>query len=111
MSTSSDADMSNDVTDDAHSLHAILDGAAAMNSSASLVLMNHSAAPAAHIHALGPRGSPLLAVFAGLIFVAAVSLFRAPLHGIAQRAPLALRRHMGGRSKGRYSSLSTDEMT
>ena len=55
------------------------------------------------------RGSPLLAIVAGLIFVAAVYFFWRPLQKMG--APLALRRHLGGRGKGRYSSLATDELT
>ena len=60
-------------------------------------------APVAHASA---RGSPLLAIVAGLIFVAAVYFFWRPLQKMG--APLALRRHLGGRGKGRYSSLATD---
>ena len=52
---------------------------------------------------------PLLAIVAGLIFVAAVYFFWRPLQKMG--APLALRRHLGGRGKGRYSSLATDELT
>ena len=63
-------------------------------------------APVAHASA---RGSPLLAIVAGLIFVAAVYFFWRPLQKMG--APLALRRHLGGRGKGRYSSLATDELT
>ena len=118
----SDADFSSDLTD-----AAVLDGAGGGGPAAAASSANSSGTPAlaplalsaasdaadalldAPIAHASARGSPLLAIVAGLIFVAAVYFFWRPLQKMG--APLALRRHLGGRGKGRYSSLATDELT
>ena len=118
----SDADFSSDLTD-----AAVLDGAGGGGPAAAASSANSSGTPAlaplalsaasdaadalldAPVAHASARGSPLLAIVAGLIFVAAVYFFWRPLQKMG--APLALRRHLGGRGKGRYSSLATDELT
>ena len=118
----SDADFSSDLTD-----ATALDGAGGGGPAAAASSANSSGTPAlaplalsaasdaadalldAPVAHASARGSPLLAIVAGLIFVAAVYFFWRPLQKMG--APLALRRHLGGRGKGRYSSLATDELT